>query len=87
ATNVPADELLPSLAKKAGLNLNLPNGLEGQVTLNLTNRPLSDILDQIARQTGLSYRIGAGNTLTITPGNQLANRALPASGVASRMTP
>ncbi|MBF0271795.1 MAG: hypothetical protein HQL98_07020 [Magnetococcales bacterium] len=72
ATHVPVDELLPSLARKAGLNLDLPPTVQGNVTLNLTNRPLNDLLEQIAQQTGARFHIRDGNTLAVTPGNLLA---------------
>ncbi|MBF0190376.1 MAG: hypothetical protein HQL99_04415 [Magnetococcales bacterium] len=74
ATNVPVDELLPSLARKAGLNLDLPPAVQGNVTLNLTNRPLNDLLEQIAQQTGTRFQIRDGHTLTVAPGHLLANR-------------
>ncbi|MBF0341416.1 MAG: hypothetical protein HQL95_10715 [Magnetococcales bacterium] len=74
ATRVPVDELLPALARKAGLNIDLPHGIQGEVTLNLTHRPLPEILDQIGRQTGLRYTLRADNTLSIAPANTLSAR-------------
>lgn len=67
ASNIPVDELLPSLARKAGLNIDMAPGVQGTVNLNLTNRPLSEILDQIAAQTGIRPQIRDGHTLTILP--------------------
>ncbi|MBF0163683.1 MAG: DotD/TraH family lipoprotein [Magnetococcales bacterium] len=67
ASNIPVDELLPSLARKAGLNIDMAPGVQGTVNINLTNRPLSEILAQIAAQTGIRHQIRDGHTLTILP--------------------
>ncbi|MBF0615072.1 MAG: hypothetical protein G8237_15255 [Magnetococcales bacterium] len=72
ATNVPVDELLPALARKAGLNLDLQPGIQGVVNLNLTHRPLSEILIQIERQTGVQARLRDGRTLAASPGTVMA---------------
>ncbi|MEO5344899.1 MAG: EsaB/YukD family protein [Magnetococcus sp. YQC-9] len=77
ASNIPVDELLPALAKKAGLNLDMPPGITGSnVTMNLTHRPLPEILGQISAQTGIQLDIRDGHTLAVAPriNRELARR-------------
>lgn len=64
--NVPVKDLLFSLARDIKQNIDIHPGITGNVTLNAVNEPLSAILERIARQTGIRYRM-EGNTLSIMP--------------------
>lgn len=64
--NVPVKDLLFSLARDIKQNIDIHPGITGNVTLNAVNEPLSAILERIARQTSIRYRM-EGNTLSIMP--------------------
>ena len=64
--NVPVKDLLFSLARDTKKNIDIGTGITGNVTLNAVNEPLSAILERIARQTNIRYRM-EGNTLSIMP--------------------
>ncbi len=66
ATNIPIRELLFSLARKARMNVDLMPGVQGSITLNLTNQTLPSLLERIAQQSNMLYRI-QNNTLLIKP--------------------
>ncbi len=52
---VPVRELLFSLAQEAGLNLDVHAQVQGNVTLNALDQPLSRILDRIVSQLPIRY--------------------------------
>lgn len=64
--NVPVKDLLFSLARDIKQNIDIHPGIIGNVTLNAVNEPLASILERIARQTSIRYRM-EGNTLSIMP--------------------
>lgn len=61
---VPVVDLLFSLARDAGLDLDLQAASDKLITINAVERPLDEILDRIAKQTRLRFRL-RGNNLTI----------------------
>lgn len=65
-TEVPAKELLFSLARDTKLNIDVHPNIQGVVTLNAINETLPAILDRIANQVNLRYKL-EGNTLIVTP--------------------
>jgi MSHA biogenesis protein MshL len=65
-TDVPANELLFALARDAKLNLDVHPSITGQVTLNAVDQTLPQILERIANQVGLRYRLDGPN-LVISP--------------------
>jgi len=64
--SVPVDKLLFTLARDAGLNVDIHPGITGTVTLNALNQTLPQLLERIAKQVDLRYRID-GTTVTISP--------------------
>jgi len=64
--DVPVKDLLFSLARDTKKNIDIGTGITGNVTLNAVNEPLPAILERIARQTNIRYRM-EGNTLSIMP--------------------
>ena len=65
-TEVPAKELLFSLARDTKLNIDVHPNSQGVVTLNAINETLPAILDRIAYQVNIRYKL-EGNTLIVTP--------------------
>jgi MSHA type pilus biogenesis protein MshL len=63
---VPVEKLLFTLARDAGLNVDIHPGITGTVTLNALNQTLPQLLERIAKQVDLRYRLD-GTTLTISP--------------------
>ena len=63
---VPAGELLFSLARDAKVNVDIHPDIDGTVTLNAINQTLPQILDRIAKQVSLRYQLD-GSTLVIEP--------------------
>ena len=61
-----AGELLFSLARDAGLNLELAAAVDAEVTLIARDRPLAEIVHSIARQSGLIADL-RGNSLRLRP--------------------
>ena len=61
---VPVVDLLFSLARDAGLNLDLQADSDKLVTINAVDRPLREILDRVAEQTRLRFDL-RGNNLII----------------------
>ncbi|MBF0134629.1 MAG: type II and III secretion system protein [Magnetococcales bacterium] len=60
-TDVPVREVLFALARDANLNVDILSDITGQVTLNAIDQTLPRILDRIARQANIWYRIEEGN--------------------------
>ncbi len=65
-TEVPVKELLFSLARDTKLNIDVHPNIQGVVTLNAINEPLTAILDRIANQVNIRYKL-EGDTLIVTP--------------------
>lgn len=55
---VPVSELLFSIARDAGVNLDMEAGIENRVTINAVQQPLTAIIDRIAEKSNLRYEIG-----------------------------
>jgi general secretion pathway protein D len=62
---VPVKELLLALARDTKQNIDIHPGLSGLVSMNAINETLPAILDRVARQVNLRYRI-EGNTIVIS---------------------
>jgi general secretion pathway protein D len=63
---VPVRELLFALARDTKQNIDIHPGLTGLVTLNAVNETLPAILDRLAKQVNLRYRV-EGNTIIVQP--------------------
>ena len=63
---VPVKELLLALARDTKQNIDIHPALSGLVSLNAINETLPAILERIAKQVSLRYRV-EGNTIIITP--------------------
>jgi general secretion pathway protein D len=63
---VPVKELLLALARDTRQNIDIHPGLQGLVSLNAINETLPAILDRIARQVDMRYRV-EGNTIIVSP--------------------
>jgi len=59
--DVPAADLLFSLARDAGLDLDLQTTFDKTVTMNAVERPLREILERIARHAGMRYKLLGSN--------------------------
>ncbi|MGD9601680.1 MAG: secretin N-terminal domain-containing protein [Gammaproteobacteria bacterium] len=64
--DVPVRELLFALARDAAMNVDIAGAIDGNVTLNAIEQTLPQILDRVARQAGLRYRI-EGGTILVEP--------------------
>jgi len=65
-TEVPVKELLFSLARDTKLNIDVNPNIQGIVTLNAINETLPAILDRIANQVNIRYKL-EGDTLVVSP--------------------
>jgi MSHA biogenesis protein MshL len=63
---VPVKEILFALARESKLNVDIDPAIQGRVTLNAVDQTLPAILERLARQVDLTYRMD-GNVLIITP--------------------
>jgi general secretion pathway protein D len=63
---VPVKDLLLALSRDTKQNIDIHPGLQGVVSLNAINETLPAILDRIARQVNMRYRL-EGNTLVVSP--------------------
>lgn len=63
---VPVKELLFALARDSRLNVDIHPAIQGLVTMNAVDEPVTAILDRLAQQVNLRYKLD-GNTLIITP--------------------
>ncbi len=63
---VPVKELLFALARDTKQNIDIHPGLQGLVSLNAINETLPAILDRVAKQVNMRYRL-EGNTLIVSP--------------------
>jgi general secretion pathway protein D len=64
--NVPATELLATLARDAGINVDVHPDIRGAVSINALDQTLVQILDRIADQIDVRYTL-EGNLLTVVP--------------------
>ncbi len=58
--DVPVRELLFSLARDAGLDLDIEPDIAGQITMNAVEQPLTNILQRITEYTDLRYEVKEG---------------------------
>ncbi len=65
-TNAPVRELLASIARDARLNIDVHPGIDGVVSLNAIRQTLPQILDRVANQVSVRWRM-MGDTLVIEP--------------------
>ena len=63
---VPVKEILFALARDSKLNIDIHPAVHGRVTLNAVDQTLPAILDRLAKQVDLTYRL-EGEVLTIQP--------------------
>lgn len=63
---LPVQELLLALSRDSATNIDIHPDLRGIVTLNAVDQPLTAILDRIAEQVNLRYRIASG-TVFVAP--------------------
>jgi len=63
---VPVKELLLALARDTKQNIDIHSGIQGLVSLNAINETLPAILDRIAKQVSMRYRV-EGNTIIVSP--------------------
>ena len=60
-SDVPARELLFSMARDAKLNLDIHNDIKGLVTLNAIDQTLPQILERLSQQVDIRYELDNGN--------------------------
>ena len=65
---VPVKEVLFALARDSKLNVDINPGISGIVTLNAVNQPLPAILERLARQVNMIYRVES-KVLIVEPDN------------------
>ena len=63
---VPVKEILFALARESKLNIDIHPAIQGRVTLNAVDQTLPAILERLARQVDLTYKM-ENNVLYITP--------------------
>jgi general secretion pathway protein D len=63
---VPVKELLLALARDTKENIDIHPGLQGLVSLNAIDETLPSILDRVARQVNMRYRV-EGRTIVVQP--------------------
>jgi MSHA biogenesis protein MshL len=63
---VPVKEILFALARESKMNVDIHPAIQGRATLNAVDQTLPAILERLARQVDLTYRMD-GNVLVITP--------------------
>ncbi len=64
--NVPVQEILFALARDAKLNVDIHQGISGNITLNAIDQTLPQILSRISRQVDMRYEI-QGHTIAVMP--------------------
>lgn len=63
---VPVKEILFALARESKLNVDIHPSIQGRVTLNAVDQTLPAILERLAKQVDLTYKL-EGNVLSIGP--------------------
>jgi MSHA biogenesis protein MshL len=64
--DTPVKEVLFAIARDSKLNIDIHPSIQGNVTLNAVDQTLPAILERLAKQVDLTYKI-SNNVLTITP--------------------
>jgi general secretion pathway protein D len=64
--DTPVKEVLFAIARDSKLNIDIHSSIRGRVTLNAVDQTLPAILERLAKQVDLTYKI-QNNVLTITP--------------------
>ena len=64
--DVPVKELLMALSRDTKENIDVHPGLKGLVSLNAIDETLPSILDRIAKQVNMRYRV-EGRTIVVSP--------------------
>ncbi|NOY62575.1 MAG: pilus (MSHA type) biogenesis protein MshL [Gammaproteobacteria bacterium] len=64
--DVPAKELLFSLARDSEINIDVHPGVTGKITMNAVDQTLTQILHRITEQLPIRYQV-AGNFIAISP--------------------
>lgn len=64
--DLPVEQLLLAIGRDTGLELDLHPGLEGRITLNAIDQPLARLLERIAEQAEIRYRL-EGRHLVVRP--------------------
>ena len=70
--DIPVRDVLSIIAEESGLNVIASDGVQGNVTLNLTDVPWDQALDLVLRNHGLSAR-REGSVMMVAPTGELAN--------------
>jgi len=65
-SDVPVKELLMALARDTKENIDIHPGLQGLVSLNAIDETLPSILDRVAKQVNMRYRV-EGKTIVVSP--------------------
>jgi len=65
-SEVPVKDLLVALARDTKQNIDVHPGITGLVSLNAINETLPAILERIAKQVNMRYRV-EGNTIVVSP--------------------
>lgn len=65
-SEVPVKDLLLALARDTKQNIDVHPGITGLVSLNAINETLPAILERVARQVNMRYRV-EGNTIVVSP--------------------
>ncbi|MCP4699367.1 MAG: type II and III secretion system protein [Gammaproteobacteria bacterium] len=65
--NVPVEELLFTVARDAGINVDLRPGITGRVTLNAVDQTLPQILKRVADQADLHYEYKNNDLIVVGP--------------------
>ncbi|MEY4730026.1 MAG: hypothetical protein RL020_1184, partial [Pseudomonadota bacterium] len=71
--NVPVQQLLFALARDAKVNVDIHNGIEGQVTLNAIDQTLAQILTRIAKQVDMRFEMDGANLVVMPDSPYLKN--------------
>jgi general secretion pathway protein D len=64
--DVAVKDLLFTLARDTKVNIDIHPGIVGRASINAVNEPLPAILERVARQADIRYRL-EGNTLSVMP--------------------
>lgn len=60
AFDAPVEQILFSLAEKSGYQIDIWQGVQGNLTINAVNQPLEDVLARIAAQLDLDIQLNEG---------------------------
>jgi MSHA biogenesis protein MshL len=67
AQDIPLGDLLFTLSRDAGINVDVHPGLTGLVTINAIDQSLPQILERIARQSDIRWSFDAAGNLVVEP--------------------